>query len=110
MFRKLYLLGVNLFLVSAAWPMLREEALMALASARVIESQAYLLLANRAGFDLYGQKFAGKSGIFSPFGIIKVAKTNKQSAIVGYIHKKNIVKARKMLPTLIQRILGIDYD
>jgi omega-amidase len=54
--------GANVLLVSSAWPLPRVEHLRALAIARAIENQSYLVLANRTGVDA-GVTCCGTSAI-----------------------------------------------
>lgn len=61
--------GANLFLVSSAWPLVRGEHLRALARARAMENQSYLILSNRVGSD-DGVTFCGTSAIIDPQGAI----------------------------------------
>jgi omega-amidase len=64
--------GVNTFLTSSAWPVVRAEHLRILAPARAIENQSYLILANRVGTD-DGVRFCGGSAIIDPYGVVVAA-------------------------------------
>src|SRR3977135_710923 len=61
--------GANVMLVSSAWPLPRAAPLRALAVARAIENQSYLVLANRAGVDA-GVICCGMSAIIDPTGVM----------------------------------------
>jgi omega-amidase len=61
--------SVNAFIISSAWPFPRVEHLRALALARAIENQSYVILANRVGTD-DGVSFCGNSTIIDPRGVI----------------------------------------
>lgn len=60
------------FVTSSAWPFVRVEHLRILATARAIENQSYLILANRVGTD-DGVTFCGTSAIIDPYGVIVAA-------------------------------------
>src|SRR5207248_3191066 len=59
----------NVLLVSSAWPLPRVAHLRALAIARAIENQSYLVLANRTGVDA-GVTCCGTSAIIDPSGVV----------------------------------------
>jgi predicted amidohydrolase len=65
-------LSANLFAISAAWPFPRVEHLRALATARAIENQSYVVLANRVGRD-GGSVLCGTSCIIDPYGLLVAA-------------------------------------
>lgn len=110
MFRKVALQGVDIFLVPSEWPKSRQGVLVTLAAARAIESQAYLVLANRVGVDNQGQEFAGHSAIFGPFGTVQALANESQAIVVADIDKRTIIEIRKQLPVFDHRVCGIDYD
>ena len=64
--------GANVLVNSAAWPFPRVEHLRILATARAIENQSYLVLANRVGTDA-GVTCCGSSAIIDPSGTIIAA-------------------------------------
>src|SRR3990170_5686456 len=107
MFRKMALDGIDLFLVPCEWPASRKDTLVTLAAARAIESQAYLVLANRVGFDSAGQLFAGKSAIFGPQGMLNMAESDEQNIVSYDIDKQELISSRNILPVLKHRIQGI---
>lgn len=75
--------GANLFALSAAWPFPRIEHLRALAIARAIENQAYLVLANRVGRD-GGGVLCGTSCIIDPYGsVIAAASPHEEQLLVA---------------------------
>lgn len=77
--------GANVFALSAAWPFPRIEHLRALAIARAIENQAYLVLANRVGRD-GGGVLCGTSCIIDPYGlVIAAASPHEEQLLVADI-------------------------
>lgn len=73
--------NANLFAVSAAWPFPRIEHLRALAVARAIENQAYLVLANRVGRD-GGGVLCGTSCIIDPYGLVIAAASPHEEQLL----------------------------
>lgn len=71
----------NLFAISAAWPFPRIEHLRALAIARAIENQAYLVLANRVGRD-GGGVLCGTSCIIDPYGLVVAAASPHEEQLL----------------------------
>lgn len=75
--------NANLFAISAAWPFPRIEHLRALAIARAIENQAYVVLSNRVGRDGSGV-LCGTSCIIDPYGlVIAAASPHEQQLLVA---------------------------
>lgn len=74
-------LGANALVVSAAWPFPRVEHLRVLATARAIENQSYVLLANRVGTDA-GVTWCGSSAIIDPSGITVAAASTEREELV----------------------------
>ena len=64
--------GANVFIISSAWPFPRVEHLRVLATARAIENQSYVVLANRVGRD-DGVPFCGSSAVIDPSGVVMAA-------------------------------------
>jgi len=110
MFRKLFLQGVDMFLVPCEWPASRKDILFVLAATRAIEAQAYLILANRVGHDDKGTVYAGMSAIFGPEGIINETKSGVSELIISTLDKNMLTDIRKNFPLMKHRREGIDYD
>jgi omega-amidase len=88
--------GVNVFVTSSAWPMVRVEHLRILALARAIENQSYLVLANRVGTD-DGVMFCGSSAIIDPYGtIVAAASVDREELLQAQISRGlvDLVRAR----------------
>ncbi|MFL6528088.1 MAG: nitrilase-related carbon-nitrogen hydrolase [Chthoniobacterales bacterium] len=73
--------NADLFAVSAAWPFPRIEHLRALAIARAIENQSYLVLANRVGRD-GGGVLCGTSCIIDPYGLVIAAASPHEEQLL----------------------------
>jgi predicted amidohydrolase len=95
--------GANVMLVSSAWPLPRAAHLRALAVARAIENQSYLVLANRAGADA-GVTCCGQSAIIDPTGnLIASASDGREEMITGEISEEAIAAVRDKIPVFAHR-------
>jgi predicted amidohydrolase len=95
--------GANVMLVSSAWPLPRAAHLRALAVARAIENQSYLVLANRAGADA-GVTCCGMSAIIDPSGVlIASASDDCEEMITGEISEEVIAAVRDKIPVFAHR-------
>lgn len=95
--------GANVLLVSSAWPLPRVAHLRALAIARAIENQSYLVLANRSGVDA-GVTCCGTSAIIDPSGaILASASGDQEELLVADISAETISEARNKIPVFANR-------
>jgi omega-amidase len=95
--------GANVMLVSSAWPLPRAAHLRALAAARAIENQSYLVLANRAGADA-GVTCCGLSAIFGPLGVmVASASDDREEMIAADISEEAIAAVRDKIPMFTHR-------
>lgn len=93
----------NVFVVSSAWPFPRLEHQRVLATARAIENQSYLVLANRVGKD-DGVPFCGSSAIIDPYGVVvAAASADREELIMAEISKEVIEAVRARMPVLAHR-------
>jgi omega-amidase len=89
--------GVDAFVTSSAWPAVRAEHLRILATARAMENQAYLVVANRVGTD-DGVTLCGSSMIIDPSGAaVAVASADGEELIQGQISEEKIDDVRKRM-------------
>lgn len=94
---------VNVFINSSAWPFPRVEHLRVLATARAIENQGYVVLANRVGRD-GGVPFCGSSVIVDPYGIaIAAASADREELVLATLSTEVIAAVRKKMPVLAHR-------
>ena len=95
--------GANVFLVSSAWPLPRVAHLRALAIARAIENQSYLVLANRTGMDA-GVTCCGTSTIIDPSGaVLASASGDGEELLVAEISAETIAEVRNKMPVFANR-------
>ena len=93
----------NVLLVSSAWPLPRVEHLRALAIARAIENQSYLVLANRTGVDA-GVTCCGMSAIIDPSGVtLAAASGDQEELLVADISAETIAAVRNKIPVFSHR-------
>ena len=93
----------NVLLVSSAWPLPRVEHLRALAIARAIENQSYLVLANRTGIDA-GVTCCGMSAIIDPSGVvIATAAGDEEELLIADISAEVITAVRNKIPVFAHR-------
>ena len=86
--------GVNVFIISSAWPFPRLEHQRVLAVARAIENQSYVILSNRVGKD-EGVSFCGSSTIIDAYGVtIAAASADREELIVGEVSEEVIKSVR----------------
>ena len=73
--------GANVFAISSAWPFPRVEHQRVLATARAIENQSYVILANRVGKD-DGVPFCGSSAVIDPYGVVVAAASADREELI----------------------------
>jgi omega-amidase len=95
--------GANVMLVSSAWPLPRAAHLRALAVARAIENQSYVVLANRVGVDA-GVICCGTSAIIDPSGvIIAAASDDREEMITADISEEVVRSVRERMGVFAHR-------
>lgn len=95
--------NADVLLVSSAWPLPRAAHLRALAVARAIENQSYLVLANRTGVDA-GVTCCGLSAIIDPSGVmIAAASDDREELLVADISAETIAAMRNKIPVFANR-------
>jgi len=89
--------------ISSAWPFPRLVHWQTLTRARAIESQSYVIAANRVGTDA-GVTFCGSSCIIDPYGVtVASAAADREELIVAEINREVVTSVREQLPFLQQR-------
>jgi omega-amidase len=97
----------NVLLVSSAWPLPRVEHLRALAIARAIENQSYLILANRTGVDA-GVTCCGTSAIIDPSGVVLAsASGDREELLIADISAEAIAGVRDRIPVFAHRRIDL---
>jgi len=95
--------NADVLLVSSAWPLPRVAHLRALAIARAIENQTYLVLANRAGVDA-GVTCCGTSAIIDPSGVVLAsASGDREELLTADISAETIAEVRNKIPVFAHR-------
>ena len=95
--------GANVFVNSSAWPFPRVEHLRILATARAIENQSYVILANRVGRD-EGVPFCGSSAVIDPYGVVvAAASADREELIVADLSLDVVHAIRERMPVLAHR-------
>jgi predicted amidohydrolase len=95
--------NVNAFIVSSAWPLPRAEHFRTSATARAIENQSYMIVANRVGTD-DGVSFCGTSVIIDPYGvIIAAASQDREELIQAEISEAAVTSVRSQMEIFAHR-------
>jgi omega-amidase len=95
--------GANVFVISSAWPFPRVEHLRVLATARAIENQSYVILANRVGRD-EGAPFCGTSAVIDPYGVVVAAASpDRAELVVADLSQEVLNTVRQRMPVLAHR-------
>jgi len=95
--------GATVFVISSAWPFPRAEHLRVLATARAIENQSYVILANRVGRD-DGGRFCGSSAVIDPAGVvIAAASSEREELVLAEISAERMQSVRDAMPVFAHR-------
>ncbi|MHA3774007.1 carbon-nitrogen family hydrolase [Verrucomicrobiota bacterium sgz303538] len=91
--------GANLFVVSALWPVKRQQHWLTLLQARAIENQAYVVGVNRVGTEPQ-YFYSGRSVVVDPHGVI-IADAGEQERVLAAIVDVDVVSTwRRDFPAL----------
>ena len=101
--------GAEMFLVASEWPHPRSETLRALARARAMENQAYLVLSNRVGQGADGTDFCGGSMIVAPDGAVLADAGEVETVISAEIDPAKVRGIRAAFQVLELRAEGLDF-
>jgi omega-amidase len=102
LFRAALHLGVELYVVIANWPCLRDEHWATLLQARAIENQAFVAGINRCGQDP-NYDYAGRSVIIAPDGRILAQAGKTEEVIFADIDWEILRECRTGFPVLKDR-------
>jgi omega-amidase len=95
--------GANVFAISSAWPFPRVEHQRVLATARAIENQSYVVLANRVGKD-DGVPFCGSSAVIDPYGVVVVAASaDREELIIAEVTHEVLEAVRQRMAVFAHR-------
>jgi len=90
----------DIVLVPAQWGFKRKDHFVALTKSRAIELQAYLVASNTWG-EYLGTRFAGHSGIYSPWGETLAFSEKGDVLLSAEYDKDYLMEVRKTLPIKI---------
>ena len=97
----------DVLVISSAWPFPRVEHLRVLATARAIENQCYVIVANRVGTDA-GVTFCGTSVIIDPYGVVMAAASaDRDEIIYADLSQKVLLGVRERMPVFTDRRLDM---
>ena len=95
--------GVYVFAISSAWPFPRVEHQRVLATARAIENQSYVILANRVGKD-DGVPFCGSSAVIDPYGVVvAAASADREELIIADVSWEALEAVRQRMAVFAHR-------
>ena len=95
--------GVNVFILSSAWPFPRVEHFRILATARAIENQSYMIVSNRVGTD-DGVTSCGSSAVIDPYGVtLASASTDREELVLAEVSEGAIASVRNKMAVFDQR-------
>ncbi len=93
----------NVFVVSSAWPYPRLEHLRLLATARAVENQSYVVLANRVGTES-GMTLCGSSAIIDPGGaILASASPDREELLLAELSREALQLVRERMTVFAHR-------
>jgi len=98
LFRGMAEQGAEIFLVPAAWPIVRVEAWEALTRARATENQAYLL-----GCDAAGRGLLGRSVVVDPQGVAVAGLGGEEGVVRAELDLAGMRAFRKEFPAWRER-------
>ncbi len=94
--------GTDCYLVVANWPAPRQGHYRALAMARAIENQAYVLATNRVGSG-DGLDYAGGSTAVGPFGEVLAEAGSTEETVFVELSRQRVREVRASYPFLADR-------
>ena len=101
-YRKMVDLGVQIFLVAAAWPMARLSAWNLFNRTRALENLAFLFSCNCAGSDA-GQQYGGHSALVEPLGNVIAEGDEGECYVSAEVDLELVRSVRGDFPALEDR-------
>jgi omega-amidase len=99
LFRLAALAGAEVFMIGASWPSPRAAHRRALAIARAIENQAYVIACNRIGRDP-NTDHAGDSFVVAPSGEVIAEAGDAENVLVATLDRAELLRWRDRFPAL----------
>lgn len=104
LYRKMAVMGTEIFLVASAWPFPRLEAWLMLSRVRALENQVFLISSNCTGTNR-GKGLVGHSMIVDPWGTPIASGGDEECIVRGKIDIQKIYEARQFLSAFTERVL-----
>lgn len=105
LYRALVDRGVELLLVTSAWPDARAEHWELFTRTRAVESQVFLVAANLAGTNA-GVSLAGRSVVVDPWGVRRANAGAGERTVVADVDLDEVSAGRESFPALRDRRFG----
>jgi predicted amidohydrolase len=99
LFRLAALAGAEVVMIGASWPSPRAAHRRALATARAIENQAYVIACNRIGRDPNADH-AGDSFVVAPSGEVIAEAGDAENVLVATLDRAELLRWRDRFPAL----------
>lgn len=99
--------AVDLFLVPANWPAVRDHAWTTLLKARAMDSQAWVLGVNRVGRDRRDSRHCGSSTLVDPQGREVARLAHQEGLLLGTVDAEAVARARERFGALRDRRPGL---
>ena len=88
LYRKMAVMGAEMFLVASAWPFPRLEPWLMLNRVRALENQVFLASSNCAGMNL-GKQYVGRSMIVDPWGNPMAMGADEECIVEAKVDQKD---------------------
>ena len=102
LYRKMAIMGAEMFLVASAWPFPRVEPWLMLNRVRALENQLFLASSNCAGMNL-GKQYVGRSMIVDPWGTVLAVAPDGVGLCDAELDLGAVDRVREQLPALAHR-------
>ncbi|MFQ5851391.1 MAG: carbon-nitrogen family hydrolase [Candidatus Binatia bacterium] len=104
LYRKMAVMGAEIFLVASAWPFPRLEAWLMLNRVRALENQVFLIASNCTGTNR-NKGLVGHSMIVDPWGTPIATGGDEECIVRAEIDIKKVYEAREFLSAFTDRVL-----
>lgn len=104
LYRKMAVMGAEVFLVASAWPFPRLEAWLMLNRVRALENQVFLISSNCTGFSK-GKELVGHSMVVDPWGTPIATGGDQECIVQAKIDITKLYEAREVFPGFRDRVL-----
>ncbi len=104
LYRRMAVMGAEVFLVASAWPYPRLEAWLLLNRVRALENQVFLVSSNCAGSNR-GKGFVGHSMVADPWGTPLASGGDGECVVRAEVDVAQVPKARAVFSAFNDRVL-----